>query len=187
MNDILTRILFIVGIIAGIVVSGFIIDKIMSKNAKKKYRHEFSLMCYAVANEISSRTGCDLNGLRSQVDIYVTHCAEFPDAPCDPGVLEYYKIKDYRHFTYLSALKYESQFIYDDEHKKVADYCTFKMQEFYDYQLEPSYKARDDLNLAPKNNGYVVAIFVWVLGVPCLRLIYSIVQLAITIIERLFH
>jgi hypothetical protein len=55
MNKIISAILRLIGLAAAIGITGFLLDKAMKKFAANKYRREFKLMCYSVAQEISSR------------------------------------------------------------------------------------------------------------------------------------
>ena len=187
MNPKLLGILSFAGIVIGILATGFFLGKILNKAAKKKYQREFKLMCYAVAKEISARTKCDIEKLRWQICDYVDMCAKYDDIPKDPGIHEYYKLKDYRHFSYICAIKYASQYRFDDsERTSIEQYCSFKLPDFSNYSFYESYDNRADINRVPKNNPYLLALFLWIIGIPFCRLTFSIWQLIVAIISKVF-
>lgn len=162
MNRHLLFIIVLAAFAAAVFVSGFVLDKLMKKAAKKKYRHEFSLCCYAVAKDICNQTHCDYKSLRRNIEHYLDYCTKYLDLECAPGFREYYSAKDYLHFTYLAALDYVSQYRKDDfEREEVTEFCSFKMPDFSNYMFFESYEPGDDLNMSPKNSGYLIAFALW--------------------------
>ena len=174
MNSTVLSFVIVAGIIAVIVFSGFVLDKLMKKAARKKYKHEFSLMCYAVAKEICAQTKCNLDNLRFHIKSFIDMCAEYQDLPREAGLKEYYKLKDYRHFTYLCALYYVKQYKRDDyERESVEEHCLFELPDFSKMYFDFSYNDRDDINHVPKNSGYLVVLFVWIIIVwPIIKTIF---------------
>ena len=132
MPKVLSIILQVFGSIAFVCLLGYFWGRWAEKHYAKKYEHDFRIMCFAVANEICSKTRYNYRDLLFYLDGSISCCVNYPEAEIDRELFEYYGEGNYRHFTYFTALKHCK---YDEVmREKTEEYCKLREAEFHPAQ-----------------------------------------------------